>query len=78
MNETRQLLKIFGVAATDFEAETQKLAVVAAGFSSGTGKEEIVIHLKNVTELCRELNMRWFDVTQGIFVGAERVAGPVC
>jgi len=67
MDETRQLLKIFGVAATDFEAEAQKLAEVAAGFSSRTGKDEIAKHLRNVSESCRELNTRWFDVTQRIF-----------
>ena len=67
MDETRQLLKVFGVAAPDFEAEAQKLAEIAARFSSGTGKDEIAKHLRNVTELCRELNTRWFDVTQRIF-----------
>jgi len=29
MDETRQLLKIFGVAVTDFEAEAEKLKDVA-------------------------------------------------
>ena len=67
MDETRQLLKVSGVAVTDFEAEAEKLAEDAARFSSGTGKDEIAKHLKNVTELCRELNTRWFDVTQRIF-----------
>ncbi len=67
MNETRQLLKIFGVAVTDFEAEAETLAARAARFSRGTEKDEIVKHLKNVTELCRELNTRWFDVTQRVF-----------
>jgi len=76
MNETRQLLKVFGVAATDFEAEAEKLAEVAARFSSGSGKDEIAKQLKNVTELCRELNTRWFDVTQRIFtVQNELLAG---
>ncbi len=67
MDETRQLLKVFGVAATDFEAEAQKLTEVAARFSSDTERDEIAQHLKNVAELCRELNLRWFDVTQRIF-----------
>ena len=67
MDETRQRLKVFGVAVTDFEAEAEKLTEVAARFSSGTGKDEIAKHLKNVTEVCRELNTRWFDVTQRIF-----------
>lgn len=48
MNETRQILKIFGVAVTAFEAEAEKLAEVAARFSSGTGKDEIANFLKNV------------------------------
>ncbi len=66
MDDTRQLLKIFGVAVTDFEAESKKLQGVASRFSSRTGKEEIAKHLKDVTELCRELNTREFDVTQRI------------
>jgi len=75
MNETRQLLKIFGVALTDFEAEAEKLAEVAGRFSSDTGKDEIVKHLKNVTELCRELNTRWFDVTRRIFTVQNELLG---
>ena len=67
MGETRQLFKIFGVAVTDVESEAEKLAASAARFSRGTGKDEIARHLKNVTELCRELNTRWFDLTQRIF-----------
>ena len=66
MDDTRQLLKIFGVAVTDFEAESKKLQEAVSRFSSRTGKEEIAKHLKDVTELCRELNTRWFDVTQRI------------
>ena len=73
MDETRQLLKVFGVAVTDFEAEAEKLAEVAARFSSSTGKDEIAKHLKNVTELCRELNTRWFDVTQRIFTAQNEL-----
>ena len=67
MDETRQLLKIFGVAVTDFESEAEKLANVAAEFSSETDRDEIAHQLKNVSELCRELNTRWFQVTQRVF-----------
>ena len=67
MDETRQLLKIFGVAVTDFEVEAEKLAEVAARFSTDTGKDEIAKLLKDVTESCRELNTRWLEVTQRIF-----------
>ena len=67
MDETRQLLKIFGVAVTDFEAEAEKLKDVAELFTAGTDKAEVASHLKNVAELCRELNTRWLQVTQRVF-----------
>jgi len=67
MDETRQLLKIFGVAVTDFEAEADNLEAIAARFSSDTSRENIASQLKNVTELCRELNIRWLVVTQRVF-----------
>ena len=88
MDETRQLLKVFGVAVTDFEAEAEKLKTVAEQFTDGTDKSQIVNHLKNVAELCRELNTRWLQVTQRVFEaqnellakcaeGAEQAANPL-
>ncbi len=67
MDETRQLLKIFGVAVTDFEAEAEKLKSVGELFTAGTDIAEVAGHLKTVAELCRELNTRWLQVTQRIF-----------
>ncbi len=67
MNETRQLLKIFGVAVTDFETEAQKLEENAAQLTAAGGKEEIAKLLKDASELCAELNTRWLEVTQRIF-----------
>lgn len=67
MDETRQLLKVFGVAVTDFEAEAEKLKGAAEQLTGDTDKTEIASQLKNVTELCRELNTRWFEVTQRVF-----------
>ena len=66
MDETRQLLKVFGVAVMDFEAEAEKLKSAAEQLTGDTDKAEIAGHLKNVTELCRELNARWFEVTQRV------------
>ena len=66
MDETRQLLKIFGVAVTNFEAEAEKLRDVAEQFTTGTDKAEVAGHLKNVAELCRELNTRWLQITQRV------------
>ncbi len=67
MDETRQLLKTFGIAVTDFEAESEKLKSVAEQFTAGTDKAEVAGHLKNVADLCRELNTRWLQVTQRVF-----------
>ena len=58
MNETRQLLKIFGVAVTDFEAEAQKLEANAAQLTADGSKEEFAKLLKGASELCAELNTR--------------------
>ncbi len=66
-DETRRLLKIFGVAVTDFEAEAEKLQAAAAHLSADSGKDRIAKLLKDVTELCRELNTRWLETTQHIF-----------
>ena len=67
MDETRQLLKIFGVAVTDFEAAAEKLKSVAEQLTGDAAKAEIASYLKNVVELCRELNIRWPQVTQRVF-----------
>jgi hypothetical protein len=72
-DETRKLLKIFGVAVTDFEAEAEKLQAAAAQLSGDVGKDKIVNLLKNVTELCRELNSRWIETTQHIFALQNRL-----
>ncbi len=63
MDETRRILKTFGVAVTDFEAEAAKLQEVAAQLSGESSQAEIVTLLKNVTELCSELNARWQEVS---------------
>jgi len=67
MDETRQLLKIFGVAVTDFKAEAEKLQATADQLTTNTDKAEIAKLLKDVTELCNELNGRWLETTQHIF-----------
>ncbi len=67
MDQTRQLLKIFGVAVTDFKAEAEKLQATADQLTSDTDKAEITKLLKDVTELCNELNGRWLETTQHIF-----------
>ena len=72
-DETRKLLKIFGVAVTDFEAESEKLEAAAAQLSALSGKEQIAKLLKDATELCRELNTRWLETTQHVFAIQDRL-----
>jgi hypothetical protein len=66
-DDTRKLLKVFGVAVTDAEAEAERLAATAAQLSAGSGKEEAAKLLKDASDLCRELNTRWLEITQRVF-----------
>jgi hypothetical protein len=67
-DDTRKLLKVFGVAVTDAEAEAERLAATAAQLSASAGKEEVAKLLKDGSDLCRELNTRWLEITQRVFV----------
>ena len=72
-DDTRKLLKVFGVAVTDAEAEADRLAGTAAGLSASSGKEEIARLLKDGSDLCRELNTRWLEITQRVFAIQNRL-----
>ena len=72
-DDTRKLLKVFGVAVTDAEAEAERLAGTAAQLSASAGKEEVARLLKDANELCRELNTRWLEVTQRVFAIQSRL-----
>jgi hypothetical protein len=65
-DDTRKLLKIFGVAVTDAEAEAEKLVGRAGQLSPHSTKEEIAALLKDSAELCRELNTRWLEITERV------------
>ena len=66
-DDTRKLLKVFGVAVTDAEAEAERLAGTAAQLSAGAGKEEVAKLLKDAGDLCQELNTRWLEITERVF-----------
>jgi hypothetical protein len=61
------LLKVFGVAVTDGEAEAEWLAGTAAQLSASAGKEEIAKLLKDASELGRGLTTRWLEIIQRVF-----------
>jgi hypothetical protein len=72
-DDTRKLLKVFGVAVTDSEAEAERLAGIAAQLSATSSREEIVNLLKNASELGRELTTRWLEITQRVFAIQNRL-----
>jgi hypothetical protein len=72
-DDTRKLLKIFGVAVTDAEAEADKLIGVATQFSANSTKEEIVKLLKDASDLSQELNTRWLEITERVFAIQSRL-----
>jgi hypothetical protein len=72
-DDTRKLLKVFGVAVTDAEAEVERLAGTATQLSASASKEEIARLLKDASDLCQELNTRWLEITQRVFAIQRRL-----
>jgi hypothetical protein len=72
-DDTRKLLKVFGVAVTDAEAEADRLASTAAQLSAGSSKEDIAKLLKDSSELCREIDTRWLEITERVFAIQNRL-----
>jgi hypothetical protein len=72
-DDTRKLLKVFGVAVTDAEAEAERLAGAAAQLSASVGREEVAKLLKDASDLCRALNTRWLEITQRVFAIQNRL-----
>src|SRR5437868_14947030 len=72
-DDTRKLLKVFGVAVTDAEAEAERLAGTAAQLSASASKEEVAKLLKDGSELCQELSTRWLEITQRVFAIQSRL-----
>jgi len=72
-DETRRLLKVFGVAVTDFEAEADKLIERASQLAKPPGEADSCRLLRDAAELCRELNTRWLETTQHVFTLQNRL-----
>ncbi len=66
-DDTRRILRTFGVAVTDAEAEAERLVGRAGQLSPQNTREEIAALLKDGSELCRELNPWWLEVTDRVF-----------
>ena len=72
-DDTRRLLKVFGVAVTDAETEAARLGGIASQLAAGAGKEELARLLKDAGDLCQELNTRWLEITQRVFAIQNRL-----
>jgi hypothetical protein len=72
-DDTRKLLKIFGVAVTDSEAEAENLVARAGHLSAHSTREELAALLKDGADLCRELNTRWLEITERVFAIQSRL-----
>lgn len=72
-DDSRKLLKIFGVTVTDFEAEAEKLTRAAEQLSASASAADVAALLKDTTELCRELNTRWLEITKHVFANQDRL-----
>ena len=67
IDDTRKLLKIFGVAVTDADAEVERLVARSEQLSTDSAKGEVAALLKDSADLCRELNTRWLEITERVF-----------
>ena len=72
-DDTRKLLKIFGVAVTDAEAEVEKLLTKSRQLSPDSTREQVAALLKDGADLCRELNTRWLEITERVFAIQSRL-----
>jgi hypothetical protein len=72
-DDTRKLLKIFGVAVTDAESEVERLVARSGQLSTDSARGEVAALLKDGADLCRELNTRWMEITERVFAIQSRL-----
>lgn len=61
-DETRKVLKLFGVAVTDFEAESERLLARLEATPRSTA--ETLSALRDALELLREVHGKWLATTE--------------
>lgn len=75
---TRKVLKVFGVAVTDFEDQAHTLAARARDLGARGGPSaEVAGLLAEVVRSTAEINRRWMEVTTLIFEAQARLHGDV-
>lgn len=71
-DETRRMLKIFGIAVTDFEQESKELLSRVQSLEAGAS-DELVGTLRDLLELISETNEKWQMATEYLFGLQRRV-----
>lgn len=66
LDETRRLLKVFGVSVTDFEEESGKLLDRVRDLKGGP-PAELVAALRDALELLLDVNSKWHATTNHLF-----------
>ncbi len=66
MNDTRRLLKVFGVAVTDFEERSAELLDAAQKVGPDDG-DELSALFSELLSLVRDTNEKWLAVTVHMF-----------
>jgi hypothetical protein len=75
-DDTRKLLKGFGVAVTDFEQESEELLVRVRALKKQPG-EDLIAELRDLLELIADSNAKWQKVTEHLFDAQRRVLADV-
>lgn len=75
-DDTRRLLRTFGVSVTDFERESEELLERIRALGEEPG-EELVAELRDLLELIADSNAKWQKVTEQLFETQRRVLADV-
>jgi hypothetical protein len=74
-DETRKMLKVFGVSVTDFDREAEALlGRIRALGGEGTAGELLPLFI-DLSELLLGVSAKWLEVTRHIFEGQARLLG---
>lgn len=75
-DDTRKLLRSFGVAVTDFEQESEELLERVRALKGKPG-EDLIAELRDLLELIADSNAKWQKVTVHLFEAQGRVLADV-
>lgn len=75
-DDTRKLLKAFGIAVTDFERESEEILDRVRSLEKEAGGD-LVAELRDLLELIADSGAKWQRVTEHVFETQRRVLADV-